>query len=184
MTFRVTTSISGFSGGPYLSQMHFSEALGALAQDAADAVKVFWAAVDNLMANDLTWTVPGEVEQFDPANGNLTGIVAVTGGTGTGADATSYLPPANQMLIRWRTGTFVGGREIRGRTFIPGVTEAGTADGVLEASWQSTLLSAANALIADTDSELQIWSPTQGATADVASASVWNQLAVLRSRRD
>lgn len=181
--FRVSTVITGIPGGSYFHRFYFDDSTNT-AQQAATATVTWWSAVDNLFANDLVWTVQPVVEVVDVTTGQITSTVSVTGGTGVGADATSYLPAATQILVRWRTTNFVNGREIRGRTFIPGATEAATADGVLDSTWVSTLNTANAALIASANAELVVYSPTHHTLGNVTAASVWTQFAVLRSRRD
>lgn len=181
--YRINTTLTGIPGAPYYNRLYFQLVAGT-AQDALDATVAFWTAVDNLFANDLTWTVDGQVEEVESATGNITDITAGTGGTGSGADATSYLPQINQMLVRLRTGVFFNGREVRGRIFIPGATEAASADGILDSAWVTTMNSALATLVGDADSALMVYSPTHASGAPVTAATVWTQFASLRSRRD
>lgn len=181
--FRIVTTLTGIPGAPYYSTWHFNEA-ALTAQDAADATVAWWTAVDNLFANDLTWVVPTTVDIVDPVLGETTGVTSVTGGTGTGADSTSYLPQINQVVVRIRTGVFVGGREVRGRIFVPGLTEAASQDGILDATWLSTFNAANAALLADADSSIGVYSRAHNVFHVASAMSVWTQFAALRSRRD
>jgi hypothetical protein len=195
MVHRVRTEMSSPQGGPYVSTMFFDSA-ALTAQDAADAVGAFWQAVDNLMSTGVAWAVNPEVSLLNAANGALIGVNGVTALAGVGVDASPPLPQANQMLIRWLTGTVVGGRVLRGRTFIPGMTEAAVTGGNVDGAWLEAADTAAEALVAVADAQLVIWHrPTftdadppvnnnDGTTAVVTSTNTWAEFAILRSRRD
>jgi hypothetical protein len=75
-----------------------------------------------------------------------------------------------------------------GRTFIPGLTTAAVAEGVLDAGEAATFSAAAAALYGDVNSTFVIWHrPVGGAGGSmhvVTSSSIGTQFAVLRSRRD
>ena len=187
--YRIRTQILNGQGGPWLSTMFFDEAAGT-AQQAATAVGTFWGAIDNFLPSGLAWDVENEVVFVDEASGNPTGLVGVTGPTGTGTIGSEILPTATQVLIRWRTGTYLAGREVRGRTFIPGTTETDAVGGNPSAAMQLAFDAAGAALIADANSALVIWhrpgpggSPP-GSAFVVATATTWNRFAVLRTRRD
>lgn len=180
--YRVTTSIAAVLGGPHLSVFHFGAGGGMTAQNAANAAKAFWLSVDNLMLISSTWTVPTEVETVDPSTGFVTAVTAVTGGSGTGADAGQPLPPQSQMLVAWRTGTYINGREIRGRTYIPCLAESGNVAGVPEAAWITTLQTASDGLISDANSVFSVYSPSKLQEATVVTASVRSFWATQRRR--
>ena len=107
------------------------------------------------------------------------------------------LPYANQALIRLFSDQVINGRQVRGRIFVPGITRNNLAEGLLNSAAISAFDTAAAALIADADSQFQIWarpvdaehatenSPERaGVGCDVLTASTSNQFAVLRRRRD
>lgn len=187
--YRVRTELSAPQGGPYLSTMFFNEATGT-AQQAATAVITWWQAVDNLMANDYTWTVLPEVAVIQETSGLLTSIESVTGNTGVGIDGSDVLPPANQILVRWLSASVVNGRLLRGRTFVPGLTEAANTERKVSAAWITALDTANAALLATANADLVVWhrpstpGGSDGELASVSAASVWTDFAVLRSRRD
>jgi hypothetical protein len=203
---RVTTLITGnlVSGGG-INTMYF-DAAGGGAGDAATAVGDFWGDFLTYLSDDVTFTVQPEVEEVNEVNGAVTGVVAVTGSATTGPSAAEWLPPAMQALVRFRTGEFVDGREIRGRVFIPGFVETINDNGAPAAALLTQLQTAANTLITDS-ADMVIWQrpreargvippgpghpnglPAQdqrdGSFARVTTASVWSKWAILRSRRD
>lgn len=180
--YRVRTTFDGVQGSPYLSTFYFSSALGS-AQQAATAAGTFWNSVEPVMVSALNWTLERDVATIDAATGQTTAVTQVSANSGSGSAGAGPLPFSNQGLIRWRTGVFAGGREIRGRTFIPGPTET-LSDEVPTAAYGTTINPAITALIGDANSTLVVWSRANGVEEDVTSGDLWNSWAVLRSRRD
>lgn len=190
---RVRTTFTGLSGSPYLNTFYF---LGT-AEDQAEAnaanghVGTFWNAMEGGFSNQLTWATEGVVDKLG-VDGVLTNSFAVTAQSGVGAETGDPLPHSNQLLIRWSTGTFANGRERKGRTFVPGLTELNSSNGVVTTSTINLLQPAVDALNAAVNPSLAIWSrprpledpPFGGAASSVAGGTIWNQFAVLRSRRD
>lgn len=182
--FRVRTQITGGPGGPYLSQMYFSEGGGATAQQAATAVRNFWDSLKAWITDPMIMTVEPEVVLFDAGTQLPTGVVVTTTSPVSATSSSAESPAATQGLISWRTGVYVGSREIRGRTFVPGVPQSSLGDGIPGGAYVAALNTSAAALIADTNSVLAINSPSKHNAANVVSGTAWNQFAVLRSRRD
>jgi hypothetical protein len=183
MPLRVRVIWSGSGGTPFLSTHYFSGGAQSDADDAVTAVGTFWGAVDGLIDSSISWATDAEVVEIAAGTGAPQGSFATTPATGTGAVSGTANPWASQGLIRWRTGVFIGGREVRGRTFVPGMTQVSGSDGVPAAATITTLNNAAAALIADANSVLLIWSKTHGVEHAVTSGSAWNQFAILRGRR-
>lgn len=181
--FRVRTIFSGVTGSPWVNTAFFNDSVGT-AQDCVDAVGTFWGAVDALMDSSVTWLTNADVETVDAATGQVTAVTATTPAAGSGGGGASGLPIAAQGLVRWRTGDYVGGREIRGRWFIPGLAIGSNTDGVITPASVTIMQNAATALINDADTILNVWSRAHNTARAVTSGSAWNQFAVLRSRRD
>ena len=180
--YRIRTTFSGLQGAPYLSTFYFSDG-GGTAQQAATAAGNFWAAVDAKMSVAMTWVQDSEVAEVNVGTGAVEGVSSIVPMNGVGGVAGDALPPATQGLVRWRTGVFVAGREIRGRTFIPGCVES-ESNGLPAGSSTAVWNAAASALIADATSLFVVWSKTHGVEQVVTAGGAWNQFAVLRSRRD
>lgn len=182
--WQIRTVFGGVSGTPYVSTMFFSDALGLSTQDAVDAVGTFWTSMSGPMIGAATWETESDVRVVDPDTGEVTGIVTTTPHSGAGGSGSAEpLPWSSQGLIRWHTGLFVGGKEIRGRTFIPALPEADSVAGVPLAAWRTAADAAAAALIADGDSTFLVYSRKHRQAEGVISGSSWSQWAVLRSRR-
>lgn len=150
---------------------------------AASAATTFLETIDGLYRNSVTAQVDPEVLAVDVGTGNVTGVFPVTAAAQQGDSADAAVPNAAMALIRWRTGVFSSGRELRGRTFIPGLTDTSVdATGNVSAATVTAINAAAATLISSSD--FAIWSPTNSSAATVTSGTTWTEFAVLRSRRD
>lgn len=180
---RVRTEMNGAPGTPYLSTMFFDAPDLTTADDAQSAVHDFWDGLKGLISAGLTMLVLPEVDLVDPATGNVleTSSTPTTLITSTG---NATLPAATQGLIRWRTGVFVAGREVRGRTFVPRLANDAQLNGVPSTAFITAGNTEGAQLIAAPGPNFCVWSRSTGTVAVVSSASTWNQFAVLRSRRD
>ena len=180
---RITTEWNGVQGSPYYSNMFFAGSLEAEANSAATAVGVFWNAIADKIGTNLDGSVLGDHAVVDPATGQTTEMFVGSAIAVPCTDVGAPLPPASQGLIRWRTGVFTNGREIRGRTFVPLPTEnSNEGAGVPGNSYLIDLQAAADALVGG--SELHVYSRTGGTIAMVSGAQVWTLWASMRSRRD
>lgn len=182
--YRVSTTIVGpaASGGGY-NELYFA-ATGGDAAAAHDAAADFWEAVGVLALSTNTFTTLGDVETVDEITGNITGVTSVTPRVKVGQNTGDPVPKSTNALIRLRTGNFEGGREVRGRIFVPGLTEGQSDAGGLLASTRTALQTAADAMRTHAGSTLVVYSRTHHKYASVASCNVWSEWAVLRSRRD
>jgi hypothetical protein len=186
---RVKTIFSYTTGAPWVCTLNFADTANQTqANNVNTAVGAFWGAVDTHINSGVTWTTDAAVQDINVLTGQIQGLFPVTPVTGTGAVATEILPVVNQGLVSWRTGQFGNGRESRGRTFIPGLTEAAATLGVVTAAVKTNTDTAAAALIADANSLLAIYQRPKpgvsGALFDVNAGTMWTKFAVLRSRRD
>jgi hypothetical protein len=187
--YRLRTVFTGPAGSPWLSTMFFHE-LGGSPEDAAAAVGAWWGTVDSLIVNDVSWATEGDVALVDEVTGEITGFESATVQSGTGASASDALPWVVQGLIRWRTAAVVNGRGVRGRNFIPGLSEGVNDNGVVAAVNKATVDAAAATLAGDIDSSMVIWhrpneeESTPGSAHTVIVGTMWTSFAELRTRRD
>ena len=181
--YKVTQVATGVAGAPYYLTGYFDTTTGT-AQQAADRWRALLSAGVSTYAAPLVLNAITEVPTIDPTNGNLTGLstVAVAAVTMTGAG--EPLPAATSLLLRWRTGVYIGGREIRGRTNIPRMTEPDSTAGVPNAALISAWQTRQNTLLGSPSPSHVIWSPKNHLWAYTTAGSPWSQWAVLRSRRD
>lgn len=177
---RLRINWTGTNSG--FSVMHSGDAL-ASAQSAADAVEDWLNALSPYIAAGQAFQVDPEAEEVDPVTGNVTGVASVVTINQTGDFAVNPVPQAAQALVRWRTGQYIAGREIRGRTFIPGMAGSqGNVNGELLPATLAAMQTASTAFL--TASGHGIWSPKNGQFELALTASVWPEFAVMRSRRD
>lgn len=182
--WRVNTRMTGvLVQGGGINRLYFNDAAGSAA-DAASAVAAFWTALRDQIAVGTTLTVDGQVEEVDQSNGQVTGIESTDTVTVTGNGGGDVLPPNIQALVRWRTGTFLDGREVRGRVFVPAMLEANNTAGAPTAFLVNLVTTAAQSLVGDGDSALVVYSRKSAGAVPVTAASMWTKWAQLRSRRD
>jgi len=184
---RVRTVFTGITGSPWVNTLNFGGPAQTGNQTDADAAVaatgVFWSAVDAHMNTAVQWTTLPDV-LFLGDDGIAAAAYATTPQTGSGGAADSILPLTSQALVRTLTSVFIGGRQIRGRIFVPGLTEAANLTGQLVAGVQSAIATAAQTLNSVATPPLAVWSKANGTVTPVSAVSVWSQFAVLRSRRD
>lgn len=181
--YRVTTLFTGpLVNGGGINQLYFDQGGGTAAQAHA-AVRAFWQNIDDVMHNSVAYQVLPEVELVDNITGQVEGIETTDNYAGTGQLATDPLPPTVQGLVRWRTGVYNNGREVRGRTFLPGMCEGNSDAGAPTSGTVGVFNTAAGNLVGDPNSTLVVWS-RKGLFADVVSGQAWTKWGSLRSRRD
>lgn len=181
--FRVRTAITGGPGGSELSTQYFNAASGT-EQQAADAVRAFWQALNNYIHSAYTLTVEPLVYSIDSTTGLATSTAGTTTSQVFGTDGNDPLPPATQGVVRAHTGLFIAGRELTGKLWVPGPTEAKNTTGIPTGAYLTAVDAAAATLASGANYEWVIWSRKHFQFFDVTSASTWNKWGVLRSRRD
>lgn len=130
MALRVRTAFTGAPGSPWVNTMHFPGAAQADANTAAAAVRSFWAAIQSSFAAPLHIQVEPEVEQFTDSTGVITAVYNTETASLDASGSGEPLPYMSQAIIRLRTGVFQDGREIRGRIYVPALTEGHNLAGV------------------------------------------------------
>lgn len=169
--------------------MYFTEGEGDI-DVLPSAVNTFWTELAAAHRTGNSADVSAEVAIID----DLTGVLDSVQVSSTDPAPVNFtnsddpMAPASQGLIQWRTGGVVGGRVVRGRTFLPAQCEISSTLGIpneaIVAIWQD----AADGLLASVNATLAIWhrpnTAGPGSSHEVTSATCWRQWAVLRSRRD
>lgn len=188
---RVRTVFTGVAGTPWYSNLFFAnDGGGDVSDDAHAGVVALWDGLKGSMATPITWVVESDVTQIDESNGQITGITPVANITGAATGSAEMLPAALQALVRIQTETFVNGRRLRGRVFVPGLTDAANDDGRVLAATVAGLNTAFNTLKVTSTRALPwcVWhrprNGNAGSLALVSNVSTWTEFAVLRSRRD
>ena len=106
--------------------------------------------------------------------------------TGTGTQTDGPVPDVAQVLMRWRTESFAGGRRLQGRTFLPGLARANVEAGNVASGVLNALVTAGAGLVSSSVG-FGIWrrpKPTSaGSFALVSQAVPWEEMATQRRRR-
>jgi len=173
------------AGGGFRSVTYWDTSQSAASQRAA--LGTLLGSVDGLLDSNTLWTVETSGKEIDDATGTLMNVWSeATAQTGAGATAGQCVPDAAMVLLRWNTSTITGGRFVKGRTYIPGLSTANVLDGNLATATVSSINGYLSTFVASATS-FGIWHRPNGASpgllADVTSATVWPEFAVLRRRR-
>lgn len=140
----------------------------------------------------VTVTADQEVRTIDTATGQLQQIsVLGTWDPVVGTATDDPLPDVAMGLLRFQTGGIVNGHRVRGRTFIPGLTEASSTAGQVDPAALSDLTDAAVQLAAA--GQMVVWSrPLKdsggstlrpGSAHPITASGAWGEFAVQRGRR-
>nr|CRY97308.1 hypothetical protein [uncultured prokaryote] len=181
---RIQTVWSGVDGTPYYTNLFFDAAVGDI-DDLIGSVSTFWNSVTLNVTENLTWVIDPAVPLIEVSTGQIISVaISSIEADGEGSGAETQLARFTQGLMQLRTGVFAGGREIRGRIFIPGPTEKANDDGRPNSDWFVGTTPGKDALLNDVDAELVVYSPTKAMAEPVTAIVNWTEWATLRSRRD
>jgi hypothetical protein len=154
---RVNVAWQNWPGAPGLTQLYMTN---TNMQVTVDAMRAFFDAVKALLPSGLTITVPASGDILQEADGTITGTWTVAtpplvvSCTGAGA----YAGNAGGV-VHWLTSTVVGGRRVRGRSFlVPTIATTFETNGSLTAGAISTINTAAAALYAAATPNFLVWS--------------------------
>lgn len=182
---KVTTVLTGVPGAPYYSTDHYNGTTSGEAVQGVSASRQFWFQLEGFLNGAMSAQVQPEVQVIDPATGEITGEFNVPSGPVEFTAGGEPLPWATQGLISLRTATFVGGRRLRGRKFVPGWPETASTDGVPTGPCIAAMEGAYSFLagVGAGAGGLCVYSPTHHTTGAVVSGTAAGQWSVLRSRR-
>lgn len=179
---RVRTVFEGVAGAPYYHSLYWPFVVST--EDAVSQTSDFWDVCNGVMDASCTYNTDGVVVNIDATSGEPIGADVVDGIPGAGQVSGEILSTALQVLISTRTGVYVGGREIRGRTFVPALPVALTVDGVVDPGTVTGLSDDLATWLGGLADPPVCWSRAHGQAATISAMTVWGQFAVLRSRRD
>ncbi len=192
---RARATIHGLEGGLGVMTIYCQGAVGpdnsALAALTSsrlhDAIDTFKAR----LANSVSYVGDTVAQSLNPATGALQAEYGVDPWTVTGTVSDAQLPGASQACIGWATGVAIGGRMLRGRTFVAGISRFSLAgDGGILTETQTLLNAMATAWndAGTSDCVAGVWHrPRSGSGGSFHGISGWTiptKFAVLRSRRD
>jgi len=147
----------------------------------------FLFSLNGVLDTGVSWTIRTVGRDLSDRTGALTAAWSNgTVHTDTGDVAGEPVPDATQMLFRWSTDVIVNGRFLQGRTFIPGLTDGNMVNGNISSGALPGLVAVGQDLIDDAVG-FGVWhrpsSGIGGQFEPATTASVWDELAVLRRRR-
>jgi hypothetical protein len=157
-------------------------------------LKTFYAAIKQLFPLNLTFQIPTSGDIISEANGQVIGTWTGTGGgSETSSAGTGGYAGSAGAVLRWVTGGVVNGHRVVGRTYlVPMHQNSYATDGSLQATVQTTVQTAALALLGSYVDGLKVWArptppghpnPRVGGIHTATSALVPDIAAVMRSRR-
>lgn len=182
---------TGFPGAPGYTNWFWDYEAGtpADASDAANSMYSFFDQITGQLPQDVIINISEEGAVVDDATGKQVDIVALASqSTVTGVGAGPYSAPSG-CAVRWNTAGVVGGRLVKGHSFIvPLANLAYQTDGSLASAAVTALQNAADASIATQALPRVVYSrPTAtrplGVFSPITTASIPDRAAVLRSRR-
>jgi hypothetical protein len=197
---RVTINLTGFTGGPGYTNLHFKPVAGgdiaqAHVNDARDITQTWLTSWRYVFPASVFSMLSPTVTELEEDTGHIKAFWTTTVAAGSGGFGTGNYAGGSGACVNWYTDGVVNGRRVRGRTFmVPAAGSALAADGTLDntllATWRTannTLAGAANLV------QLVVWKrPTKlagvplanGQAFDVNATTLNDKAAQLKSRRD
>ena len=176
---RTQTVLTGVTGAPYYSNLYWD--LTYSTSEMVEHTAEFWEIVDNRMVNEVAWEVSGVVQYIDDNTGTLLANGVTDAVTGAGEASGEMLPASTQVLVKWRTGLVVAGRELRGRTFLPAMDAFMNDEGSVESVARADLSDEIATWLGGLSATPLVWSRTHGASQSIEAAEVWNEFAEIGS---
>jgi hypothetical protein len=149
-------------------------------------IRTFFEAVKGQLPSGTTLTYPGSGDVVTIETGIVTGGWSATPPAATVGTGTGVFSGRTGGVVGWTTGTVVGRRLVRGRTFIvPIVAAAYDSDGTLQNATVAAWLTAAQALATNAAAPLIYHRPVGGSggiAPQMNGAKVNDRVQVLTSR--
>lgn len=150
----------------------------------ASAIGTFYDNIETHFAGATTRSFDGAWHRAEDAeDGQVSTVTGFSETNGIGPP----LPPANCLVVSWRTSS--GSRSGRGRTFLGPMgtgclQDNGTPVEAVRTQIESMAAAFITAVNTPATSGVGVWSRKDQTLRDFTSGTVANQFAVLRSRRD
>lgn len=131
-------------------------------------LQTFFNAVCALQPTGLTYTIEGSGDIFESTTGEVSGVWTATAPPPSGSSSTDTYAAGVGAIVHWKTGLYLSGRLLRGRSFIvPCNRSVFDTDGTLTSTAATTLRNAAAALVTAAASNFSIWQrPREAKPAD------------------
>lgn len=166
--------------------------IAAMATETVARVRAAFNTLSTIIGSNSTYTPNLLVDEIDENTGAIVNQVTAAAPAALAFSAAgSYLPLQTQALVSFQTATFIGGRRLRGRLYIPGLTVASSTAGGAVTPATSALLTSFNTALGTTvvtALNQRVWhrpgiGGTGGLGVVVSTRTASSSFAVLRSRR-
>lgn len=177
---KIQVTWSGVKGLPGISTFYSENAVDGLLA----ALHGFYNDFANNIPSGVVISFPKSGLTIDSTSGQANGSWSTTNTTAsiTCTGAGSWASPVG-CVVNWRTGSYVAGRELRGKTFMVPLIGSQFDQGHLLAASKSEFQASADALVLN-GADMRIWSRKTGIVRTVTAATIPDKAVVLRSRRD
>lgn len=185
---RMTSRWDGFPGAPGYTNF-YSEIQGAVATQAqamSGEIRTFWNSLNGYLPAVASVLVLPTYQVIDDATGNITaeGDVATPAALVDGNSAAQFAGNSG-VLVEWRTGVFIAGRRLKGRTYLVPFIGIFDTDGTVSAGARDAIQDAVDAVWSGAFN-MVVWhrpvAGSGGSSALVTSGTVRDRAAVLRTR--
>ena len=182
MVREFTVSWIGPGSGTATSVFHFNSESALTPQAQADGLTAWLQALAPHRVNASSARVNPDYRDLDTTTGAVVGAGTVVGDLVPSTAVGQALPDVAQVLVRWSTDTYAGGRRIQGRTFIPHVGVNAVENGNLLPATRAAI-DAAGLDFIEREDLFVIWSRKNGQAAIVNGTYCWGEFATQRKRR-
>jgi hypothetical protein len=187
---RIQAIWTGVTGLPGYSNHHFDLAdpfpSNATIDGAVLACRSLYENIVLYLPTAVQVNIRPTADIFDLTGPKLAEKSVPTPGSAiTGGSSAAYAGGVG-AVVHWKTGSYVGGRPLAGRTFLVPLAGAFDTTGTLSPAAQTAITNAANAMRTKAGSPpLVVWKHSPGVStySPASSVSVPDRSAVLRSRR-
>lgn len=180
---KATVTWTGYVGAPGYSNF-FATPDG----NVATRIHAFFTSLKPYLPSSVVITVPNGGDSLDSATGAVTGTWAITPAPAliTGGSTSEYAGGAG-LSVTWYTDGIVGGKHVRGRTYICPLNSASYENnGTLGSACLTAARNAANLLVVDSAEHLMVWhrpvSGVGGSAHKVMRAQINDRVAYMHSR--
>lgn len=193
---RVRVVCSGWQGAPGLNTFYFGwdgtpgTWTSEIVQDCVDRVTAFFTSARGIFPEAWSMATTSAVDIVDAATGDITAVVSSTAGSiASGTSTPGFGPAASGLCLNLLTGVYIGGRQLRGRSFFSPIGLQDDGNGSPTTTQINTLEGAAVGLETVDGSGVVgvVWhrpvSGAGGVAHPIIAASVSDRFSVLRSRR-
>lgn len=167
--------------------------LAALATESVARVRAAFNAMAAAIPSGSTYVPNLLVDEIDENTGAIVNqVTAAAPAAVTFSSASPYAPLQTQSIVQFQSATFIAGRRLRGRLYIPGVAQGAVGTTGQPTPAQQTALANFNTALGATvvtATNQRVWhrpnkvTHVGGLSAVVATRTVAASFGVLRSRR-